>query len=82
MEAILERIRHDVRLARSPARESVDPEELVRDAVARYRDLARLWRKESVLSAEATPLARSTPYLVPAAALAIGAENEFPVTSA
>ncbi len=41
MEAILERIRQDVRLARSPARESVDPEELVRDAVARYRDLAR-----------------------------------------
>lgn len=41
MEAILERIRHDVRLARSPARESVDPEQLVRDAVARYRDLAR-----------------------------------------
>jgi signal transduction histidine kinase/PAS domain-containing protein len=41
METILERIRQDVRLARSPARESVDPDELVRDAVARYRDLAR-----------------------------------------
>lgn len=41
MEVILERIRQDVRLARSPARDSVDPDELVRDAIARYRDLAR-----------------------------------------
>jgi hypothetical protein len=40
MEAILERIRHDVRLARIPAKDAVDPEDLVRAAVARYQSLA------------------------------------------
>lgn len=36
-----------------------------------YRDLARLLRKESVLSADATPLARAAPYLTLAAALTV-----------
>ncbi|MCU0253777.1 MAG: ATP-binding protein, partial [Acidobacteria bacterium] len=40
MEAILERIRQDVRLARAPAGRSLDPGDLVRAVVARYRDLA------------------------------------------
>jgi signal transduction histidine kinase len=52
MEVILERIRQDVRLARSPARDSVDPEELVRDAIARYRDLAREQQVTLVPAAE------------------------------
>lgn len=41
MEGILARIRQDVRLARSPAKEKVDPAGVVHDAVARYTDLAR-----------------------------------------
>jgi hypothetical protein len=40
MEAILERIRQEVRVARAPAGHSLDPGELVRAVVARYRDLA------------------------------------------
>ncbi|GAB4375946.1 MAG: hypothetical protein Kow0062_15570 [Acidobacteriota bacterium] len=41
MESILERIRHDVRLARRPARVRVDPADLVQAAAERYRALAR-----------------------------------------
>lgn len=41
MEGILARIRQDVRLARRPTQEAVNPGELVRDAVARYNDLAK-----------------------------------------
>ena len=41
MESILERIRHDVRLAQRPARTRIDPAELVRAAAQRYADLAR-----------------------------------------
>ncbi len=40
MEMILERIRQEVRVARSPAEEAVDVAGLVADAVARYRELA------------------------------------------
>ncbi|MBP7146079.1 MAG: PAS domain-containing sensor histidine kinase [Acidobacteria bacterium] len=40
MEAILARIRQEVRLARAPAQEAVDPGEIVDAAVARYRDQA------------------------------------------
>lgn len=40
MEGILGRIRQDVRLARIPAKGSVDPHDLVTAATARYRDLA------------------------------------------
>ena len=40
MEMILERIRQEVRVARSPAEEAVDVESLVTGAVARYRELA------------------------------------------
>lgn len=44
MEAILERIRQDVRLARSMPKESVPPAELLDAAMARYRELARAQR--------------------------------------
>ncbi len=40
MEAILERIRQEVRLARAPSGRTLDPADLVRAVVARYRDLA------------------------------------------
>ncbi len=41
METILARIRREVRDARTPARESVDADEVVGAAIARYRSLAR-----------------------------------------
>ena len=53
MESILERIRHDVRLAQRPARTRIDPEELVRAAAERYQGLAR--EHEVTLRTEIAP---------------------------
>jgi hypothetical protein len=52
MESILERIRQDVRLARSPSAQSVDPRELLEAAVERYRNAAREQRIGLEMSSE------------------------------
>jgi hypothetical protein len=52
MESILERIRQDVRLARSPSQQAVDPRELLEAAVERYRTVAREQRIQLEMSTE------------------------------
>jgi signal transduction histidine kinase len=52
MESILERIRQDVRLARSPSMHSVDPRELLDAAVERYRNAAREQRIRLEMTSE------------------------------